>query len=419
MAAGIWLLAALVLLSFALSPSPALGLADDTLPEPDELQQRIEGSAMDYNESMDRLASIEAEILVLERRLADVERRMPEQQERGEKAAAEFYRMQCSSSLYLEMLFGSQSISDFFANFEYITRLQNSYYAEFDQLKELDAELREMRTSLEEQYRAALDETTHAAEALADAQQAREDAERRAAEIQQSNGNAVGADGLPSPLEAVGSEAAGGEGQGAGSGTGSGSGSGNGSGGGIGDMPTVPPVGGNGNDNASSSGNGNGNGSGNGGQGTTGSNPGPDTGPAPGAGGASPGVGNDRPDWTTDKKSFVSEWGARIDAYLGSSPLGGHGSAFAEAAWDYGVDPRWSPAISCIESSKGRYCFLSHNAWGWGNTSWSDWDTAIREHVRGLKRGYGYTISVEAAQKYCPPNWEHWYNATLSEMQRI
>ena len=59
------------------------------------------------------------------------------------------------------------------------------------------------------------------------------------------------------------------------------------------------------------------------------------------------------------------------------------------------------------------------NAWGWGGCSWGSWEEAIRDHVAGLARGYGYTISVEAAKKYCPPNWEHWYNATLAQMNMI
>ena len=99
--------------------------------------------------------------------------------------------------------------------------------------------------------------------------------------------------------------------------------------------------------------------------------------------------------------------------------MAGTGETFAEAAWDYGVDPRWSPAISNTESSKGLYCFNSCNAWGWGSASWDNWDDAIRTHVAGLARGYGYTISVEAAKKYCPPNWEHWYSASLAQMNMI
>ncbi len=131
------------------------------------------------------------------------------------------------------------------------------------------------------------------------------------------------------------------------------------------------------------------------------------------------GPSNDDADWSQDKTTFVNEWATRIDNYLSGSPLAGQGKTFAEAAWDYGVDPRWSPAISNTESSKGRYCFASHNAWGWGSYSWDSWEEAIRTHVRGLKNGYGYTISVTAAKKYCPPNWEHWYNATSAQMDMI
>jgi peptidoglycan hydrolase CwlO-like protein len=124
-------------------------------------------------------------------------------------------------------------------------------------------------------------------------------------------------------------------------------------------------------------------------------------------------------DMSGDRASFIAEWAPRINAYMDGSPMAGTGEAFAAAAWDYNVDPRWSPAISLTESGKGKHCFLPFNAWGWGSKSWPDWNTAINEHVRGLARGYGYTISIAGAQKYCPPNWEHWYYTTLNEMNRI
>lgn len=127
----------------------------------------------------------------------------------------------------------------------------------------------------------------------------------------------------------------------------------------------------------------------------------------------------ENPDWSSDKKTFIDSWGIRIDAYLAGSPLAGQGRTFAEASWDYGVDPRWSPAISNTESSKGLNCYASYNAWGWGGISWSSWEEAIDAHVRGLARGYGYTISIDAAKKYCPPNWEHWYNVTSAQMDMI
>lgn len=121
----------------------------------------------------------------------------------------------------------------------------------------------------------------------------------------------------------------------------------------------------------------------------------------------------------SDRDSFVAQWTSRIDNYLAGSPMAGHGRTFAEAAWDYGVDPRWSPAIACIESTKGEYCFLPHNAWGWGSSSWGDWDSAIRDHVSGLAAIYGYTISMDAANMYCPPTAELWYSSVLSQMNCI
>lgn len=130
-------------------------------------------------------------------------------------------------------------------------------------------------------------------------------------------------------------------------------------------------------------------------------------------------VVNDTADWSSDEGAFVASWTGRIDAYLDGSPLAGQGRSFAQAAWNYGVDPRWSPAIAYLESSLGAYCFMPHNAWGWGAESWGSWEEAIDAHVRGLARGYGYTISWDAARKYCPPNADHWYNVVLAQMNSI
>lgn len=124
-------------------------------------------------------------------------------------------------------------------------------------------------------------------------------------------------------------------------------------------------------------------------------------------------------DWSVGKTAFLQEWSARIDAYLAGSPLAGQGATFAEAAWENGVDPRWSPAISNTESSKGAACFNPHNAWGWGNSSWSSWEDAINAHVKGLADGYGYSLTYAAAAKYCPPNTQHWFTKTLDQMKLI
>lgn len=127
----------------------------------------------------------------------------------------------------------------------------------------------------------------------------------------------------------------------------------------------------------------------------------------------------DGADWSMDRAAFINAWKGRLDDYLAGSPLAGHGAQFAAAAWENGIDPRFSAAISCMESSKGRYCFLPYNAWGWGQVSWGSWDEAIAAHARGLARGYGYSLTLAGAKKYCPPNWEHWYATVGSEMARI
>ena len=124
-------------------------------------------------------------------------------------------------------------------------------------------------------------------------------------------------------------------------------------------------------------------------------------------------------DFTVGKEAFITQWTSRIDNYLAGSPLAGYGSTFAEAAWNNGVDPRWSPAISNTESSKGAVCFKPYNAWGWGSSSWSSWEEAINAHVAGLASGYGYSITVANAQKYCPPTYMDWYTKTISQMQMI
>ena len=127
----------------------------------------------------------------------------------------------------------------------------------------------------------------------------------------------------------------------------------------------------------------------------------------------------DGANWAVTEEEFIAAWAPRIDAYLSGWPLAGQGKTFAKAAWDYGIDPRFSPAISCVESSRGSACFLPHNAWGWGSVSWDTWEEAINDHVRGLKRGYGYTVTPEGAAKYCPGTSNHWYNRVVEEMNRI
>ena len=123
---------------------------------------------------------------------------------------------------------------------------------------------------------------------------------------------------------------------------------------------------------------------------------------------------------TNTSSSEVSDWAARIDAYLEGTPLAGHGSDFAQAASDYGVDPRISPAISGIESSWGEINFREYNAWGWGNSSWDNWSDAIRDHVAGYAELYGSSVTYDGAGMYAgEESQDEWYSSVLAEMDRI
>ena len=139
-------------------------------------------------------------------------------------------------------------------------------------------------------------------------------------------------------------------------------------------------------------------------------------------------LATDGADWYMSRDEFIAEWAPRINAYYAGTPMADTGEYFAAASWYYCIDPRWSPAISCIESSKGAYCIRAHNAWGWGAadsdpynlaSEWATWEEAIFAHAKGLAHGYGYTVTEAGAQAYCPLNAEEWYSKVVSEMNSI
>ncbi|MGI6754871.1 MAG: hypothetical protein ACOX4F_02500 [Atopobiaceae bacterium] len=128
------------------------------------------------------------------------------------------------------------------------------------------------------------------------------------------------------------------------------------------------------------------------------------------------------------KEAEIDAWASRIDAYLAGSPLAGYGRVFAEEALDKGIDPRLSPAIAEIESSKGAVCFASHNAWGWGSSSWSSWESAISAHISGLASNYaglmsqgeyGMSVSMAMARTYCGVSASSWYANVSAAMSKI
>lgn len=358
------LLAGALGIALVLGTFPATAFAEDidTDPQPDAFQQEVERSAQAYDEAVATRDSIEGALADNEARIAELEALIPEQQKRSEQAAVAMYKSQHDPLGLLDLLLGSASVEDFVFRLESMNRVTEANAKELARLGEMQDELTALSEQLESE-RAEAEASVNAADrALTAAQAARVEAQRRAEEEarQQAEAEAAAAAALATTGESA-EEA-------------------------TDDSEEEAAA---------------------------------QEEPEPAAEAVVETVSSDGADWTSDQAAFVAEWSARIDAYLAGSALAGQGQTFAEAAWAYGVDPRWSPAISYTESSKGEVCYMPHNAWGWGGCEWDTWEEAINDHVRGLARGYGYTISIEAAQKYCPPNWEHWYNVTSAQMNLI
>ena len=350
-----------------LAPSPARAATYE------ELQQRVEESTAAYDEAVANVSQIQGEIDENEGKIAQIEAEMPAQRARAAESLRTLYKMQQSSNGLLDLVLSSDDFNEFIATVTYLDRIQSKNMVELRSLAEMNAQLTEAKDTLSARRAQADQEAERARQAKDDALAAREEVRQQAiaqAAAEQKQAQAA--------VEQAVKDAAAGK-----------------------TFTTAS------------------------GQQTTVAVPSDST-PTTEPAAPQPQEQQQQQEQTptevaptSDREAFVNKWAPRIDAYLSGYPLGGHGRTFAEAAWDYNVDPRWSPAISCIESTKGLYCFASHNAWGWGSSSWGDWDTAIRSHVAGLSAGYGYTISPSAAQKYCPPTWEDWYSSVLSEMNCI
>lgn len=361
------------------SPDAAFAATDDIEAEADAAQQKVEETAAAYDDAVARVQELDEQIQQNEQRIDQIEQELPEQQERCASAVKAMYTFQQQSHALLDMILGTSDLATFLTTYDYIDHIQARNVAEIDKLSSMQNELETTRGNLSAAKMEADDAVQKASDALAQAQAAREEAQRKAEEQAAREAAALQAE-LEAAAQREAAEAAAKAAEET--------------------AKKADDAGENAekkNDDSSQ-----------------------EAAESSSGGSQEPTVATaDNADWSADKTAFVNEWAPRIDAYLAGSPLAGQGETFAVAAWNYGVDPRWSPAISNTESSKGRYCFASHNAWGWGSSSWGSWEEAIDAHVRGLARGYGYTISKEAAKKYCPPNWEHWYSATSAQMNLI
>jgi peptidoglycan hydrolase CwlO-like protein len=360
----------------AVSPHAAYaeGEGPDITPNPPTaMQMRIEASAAAYNDAIARADELQRLIDENNERVAQVQQDLPAQQERAEAALISMYKLSESRPTITDVLMGTQSFGDFLTAMDYLTGIAEGQAGELAKLRSLQSELARAESQLQAEKAEADDVKARAEQALMEAQTARQAAvAAAAAQVSQEEVEAARQQVVQQAVEQAQQQAQ--EAVAAGASQEEAAAK-------VEearaqaeqvavqvDATTV----------------------------------------------ASGGV-----NWDMGRDEFVKEWSGRIDSYLEGSPLAGQGETFASSAWDYGVDPRWSPAIANVESTKGEYCFADHNAWGWGSVNWDSWEEAIDGHVKGLADGYGSTISEEGAEKYCPPNADFWYNETLGQMNQI
>ena len=345
-----------------IAPLSAYAISAETQAQLESAAQAVEDSAAAYDEAVANLEELQAQIDENTAAIAELQEQLPVQQEAASEAMREMYKYQTGSNQLVTMVLNSESMSDFITTCVYMDEIQASNVEAIEELNATQSELEQTQAELDEQKRQLEEQQQAAADALAEAQQLRADAQAQAeAEAAAVLAAALAAQDT-SPAESTEDS--------------------------NGDNPY---------NTANQSG---------------------QTATTVVTGGAV--------NWNMSREEFIAEWTGRIDAYLAGSPLAGHGATFATAAWDYGVDPRWSPAIACIESTKGLYVPYgnSNNAWGWtasggGFRTFSSWDEGITAHVRYLRNMYGTTLTIAAAKRYCPPTWQDWYNKVGSQMNLL
>ena len=361
-----WALALACSISLTLAPLSAL--ANEEPSELDKLQNeatslvsKIEETTANYQEAEKAVLSIEDQIAQNEAHAAELESKLPEQRKRTAASVRSMYVFQQTSGNLMQIILSAESFDDFLTTMRYLDTIHEHNTREITALTDMSNELTQTKAMLTAQRDAAVQKREEALAALEEARTARVELQTHAISIAttEKNDREAAIQVVQQALDEVAKQ--------------------------EGTQATF----------TTSSGN-------------TATIQVPETASVS----TDPLVDN----ITTDE---TGDWASRINAYLEGSPLAGYGETFAQAAAEYGVDPRLSPSIATIESGRGSVCFKDHNAWGWGSSSWDSWEDAIYEHVEGLATGYDGTLTLEGAERYCPPNYQEWYSSVATEMDGI
>lgn len=324
----------------------------------EEAETDVTRTANAYDEAVAEQERLASEIKELDSEISKLEKELPEQEERSDESFVALYKIKGDSMGVVSALLSATSITDAIAMLDSYNYIISQNVKQMRKTAKMKSNLESSRSKLEEDKSQADDAAASAEQALSDAKAARQQAQENAAAAQKAEQEAEAAEAAKAEQEAKTAE----------------------------EKKAAKAAKKTAEKNSESASE----------------------------------ASATNVDWSSDKTAFVNKWTSRIDAYLEGSPTAGCGKYYAEAAWDNGVDPRWAPAISCIESTKGAYCFRSHNAWGYGGSGFSSWEEGINAVVATLGSSmYGGALTKAAAQTYCPPTWQSWYNNVASEMSKI
>lgn len=106
------------------------------------------------------------------------------------------------------------------------------------------------------------------------------------------------------------------------------------------------------------------------------------------------------------------------------SPLAEYADVFIRSADEYGLDWRFLPAITGVESTFGKKIpYESYNSYGWANGEFrfGSWEESIEIVVKTLREKYvdrGAVTIEEIAIRYAPPSLT-WAGKVKSIMRKI
>ena len=267
-----------------LSPVAAYAASQATQDQLSAAQQKIEAATSAYNDARTKLDDLQKQIDSNEASIEEIETKLPEQQAKASSAMRDLYKYQKGTNPIVSFLVNAQSLGEFITTCKYTNQITCSSVDEIEELNNMQTELEQNKAELQQAKSQLEAEQKNAEDALAQAQQLRSEAQAKAEQENAAELAKLEAD------KAAAAEKLSGEGV---------SGS-----------------------NSSSQ--------------ATNTNTTIDT------------TVNNANTGSSDYDSFINEWTSRIDNYLAGSPMAGQGYNFAVAAWNTGVDPRWSPALSLI-----------------------------------------------------------------------